>query len=62
MGQDVGFTTGMMVEPGTGRAVVAMSNIATEAAGERMFDLCLSVMTAMQAPPLATRSGPYSGK
>ncbi|WP_179188367.1 serine hydrolase [Sphingomonas sp. IBVSS2] len=62
MGQDVGFTTGMMVEPGTGRAVVAMSNIATEAAGERMFDLCLTMMTAMQAPPPATRSGSYSGR
>ena len=62
MGQDVGFTTGMMVEPGTGRAVVAMSNIATEEAGERMFDLCLTTMAAMQAPPPATRSGPYSGR
>lgn len=62
MGQDVGFTTGMMVEPGTGRAVVAMSNIATEAAGERMFDLCLTMLTAMRAPLPATRSGPYSGR
>lgn len=58
MGQDVGFTTGMMVEPGTGRAVVAMSNIATEAENERLFDLCLRRMIALHAPPSATRRTP----
>ncbi len=49
MGQDVGFTTGLMVEPGTGRAVVVMSNIATEDTSDRIFALCLRRMTAMQA-------------
>lgn len=62
MGQDIGFTTGMMVEPGTGRAVVVMSNIATEAESDRLFDLCLRRMMAMYAPPPATHSGPYVEK
>ena len=59
MGQDVGFTTGLMVEPGTGRAVVAMSNIATEDTSDRIFALCLQRITAMQAPSRA-RSAPAS--
>lgn len=62
MGQDVGFTTGIMVEPGTGRAVVMMSNIATEAESERVFDLCLRRMVAMRSPAPVTRSGPYAGE
>lgn len=59
MGQDVGFTTGMMADPGTGRAVVIMSNIATEVESERLFGLCLRRMMALHAPPPVTRSGPY---
>lgn len=62
MGQDIGFTTGMMVEPGTGRAVVVMSNIATEAESDRLFDLSLRRMMTMHAPPPATHSGPYVEK
>jgi hypothetical protein len=49
MGQDVGFTTGLMAEPGTGRAVVVMSNIATDDTSERVFDLCLHQILAMRA-------------
>ncbi|WP_447726129.1 serine hydrolase domain-containing protein [Sphingomonas koreensis] len=56
MGQDDGFTTGLMVESATGRAVVAMSNIATDGTSERIFALCLHQMIAMQALSPRARS------
>ena len=53
MGQDIGFTTGMMIEPGTGRGVVAMTNIATEEEGDRIFDVCLRRLVAMGTSSVA---------
>jgi len=61
MGQDVGFTTGLMAEPGTGRTVVVMSNIATDDTSERVFDLCLHQMLAMRAGRLRSALDPKPG-
>jgi CubicO group peptidase (beta-lactamase class C family) len=54
-GQDVGFTTNLIVAPEAGVAVLAMSNIATEQSSEQLFEMCREILReAIASPPASS--------